>query len=133
EVKEKIADMKGRKQKAGLAPFKGFGMATYIIIRDTEEEALKELERITTIKNYADYENSYKNFTGNSQLDVEVSKYDYSVSNRGLRSNLVGTAKQVAQKIKAYEEAGLNLLIVQCAPMKEELERIAKELMPLVK
>ncbi|MCX2717107.1 LLM class flavin-dependent oxidoreductase [Helicobacter sp. MIT 21-1697] len=133
EVREKIADMKARKQKAGLAPFKGFGMATYIIIRDTEEEALKELERITTIKNYADYENSYQNFTGNSQLDVEVSKYDYSVSNRGLRSNLVGTAEQVAQRIKAYEEAGLNLLIVQCAPMKEELERIAKELMPLVK
>ncbi|MCX2682528.1 LLM class flavin-dependent oxidoreductase [Campylobacter sp. MIT 21-1685] len=131
EVRGKIADMKARKQKAGLVPFKGFGMATYIIIRDTEEEALKELERITTIKNYADYENSYQNFTGNSELDVEISKQEYSVSNRGLRPNLVGTPKQVAQRIKAYEEAGLDLLIIQCANMKEELERIANELMPL--
>ncbi|RDU60341.1 LLM class flavin-dependent oxidoreductase [Helicobacter marmotae] len=133
EVREKIADMKARKQRAGLEPFKGFGMACYIIIRESEEAAQKELKRITSIKNYADYENSYKNFTDNSDLDVEISKQEYSVSNRGLRPNLVGTAEQVAEKIKAYEEAGLNLLIVQCANMKEELEKIAKELMPLLR
>lgn len=133
EVREKINDMKARRQKAGLKPFAGFGMAAYIIIRDTEEEALKELQRITTIKDTKEYENSFDNFTHNSQLDVEISKKEYSVSNRGLRPNFVGTAKQVAQKIKAYEDAGLELLIVQCAPMKEELQRIAKELMPLVR
>ncbi len=132
EVREKIADMKARKQKAGLAPFQGFGMAVYIIVRDTEKEAQDELKRITTIKNYADYENSYKDFTGNSNLDVEISKYDYSVSNRGLRPQLVGTPEIVAQKIKEYEKAGLDLLIVQCANMQEELEKIAKEVFPLL-
>ena len=124
--------MKERKKRAGLAPFKGFGMAVYMIVRESEEEAQKELKRITTIKNYADYENSYKNFTGNSQLDVEISKQEYSVSNRGLRSNLVGTPESVAQKIRAYKEAGLDLLIIQCANMQEELEYIAKKVMPLV-
>lgn len=132
EVREKITDMKARKQKVGLPPFGGFGMACYIIVRDSECEAQEELERITTIKNYADYENSYKDFTGNSNLDVEVSKQDYSVSNRGLRPNLVGTPKQVAEKIRAYKEAGLDLLIVQCANMQEELEKIAKSVFPLV-
>ncbi len=132
EVKEKIKDMKERRAKAGKTPFEAFGMAVFIIIRDSEEEARKELERITRIKNFADYENSYKNFTSNSNLDVEVNRYDYSVSNRGLRPNLVGTPKQVAQKIQEYEEAGLDLLIVQCASMKEELQRIAKDLIPLV-
>lgn len=133
EVREKINDMKARRERLKKAPFKGFGMAAYIIIRDSEAEAQKELERITTIKDTKAYENSFKNFTDNSELDVEISKREYSVSNRGLRSNLIGTAQQVAEKIKAYEEAGLELLIVQCAPMKEELERIAKELMPLVR
>ena len=102
----------------------GFGL--------TEQEAKEELERITTIKNYAEYENSYKDFTGNSNLDVEVSKYDYSVSNRGLRPELVGTPKQVAEKIRAYKEAGLDLLIVQCANMQQELEYIAKKVFPLL-
>lgn len=132
EVQEKIADMKARKQRAGLPQFSGFGMAVYMIVRESEQEAKEELERITTIKNYVEYENSYKDFTGNSNLDVEVSKQDYSVSNRGLRPQLVGTPKQVAEKIRAYKEAGLDLLIVQCANMKEELEYIAKEVFPLV-
>jgi len=132
EVWNKIADMKSRKQKAGLPPFKAFGMATYIIVRDTEEEAKAELKRIITIKNESDYANSYKDFTGNSELDVEISKQEYSVSNRGLRSNLIGTPSQVAAKIKEYEKAGLDLLIVQCANMKEELENIAKKVFPLL-
>ena len=108
-------------------------MAVYVILRDSEAEAKKELERIINIKNWADYENSYSNFTGNSNLDVEISKMEYSVSNRGLRANLIGTAEQIAEKLRAYEEAGLNLVIIQCANMKEELERIAKELMPLLR
>lgn len=133
EAREKIADMKERKKRAGLEPFRGFGMAVYMIVRESEEEALAELERITTIKNYADYANSYSDFTSNSQLDVEISKQEYSVSNRGLRPRLIGTPKQVAEKILAYKEAGVELLIIQCANMQEELEYIAREVMPLCK
>ncbi len=133
EVREKIKDMKERRSKAKMPPFRGFGMAVYMIVRDSESEAQEELERITTIRNYEDYENSYKDFTGNSNLNVEISKQDYSVSNRGLRPALIGTPKQVAEKIKAYEEAGLNLLIVQCANMKEELEKIARGVFPMLR
>lgn len=133
EIKEKIEDMKARKAKAGLDAFKGFGMAAYVILRDTEEEALKELERITTIKNENIYANSYKDFTSNSNLNVDISKEEYSVSNRGLRPRLVGTAEQIAQKVKEYEQAGLNLIIIQCANMKEELRNIATKLFPLLK
>ena len=133
EIKEKIADMKARKKKAGLGEFKGFGMAAYVILRDTEEEAWKEFEKITTIKDESAYRNSYEDFTGNSNLDVDVSKEEYSVSNRGLRPRLIGTPSQIAAKIKEYEEAGLNLIIIQCANMKEELRNIATKLFPLLK
>ena len=132
EVRDKIADMKRRRQEAGLPPFEGFGMAVYIIVRDSEEEAQRELERITTIKNYSEYENSFKDFTGNSQLDVEISKREYSVSNRGLRSNLVGTPEQVAERIREYEQAGLGLMIVQCADMHREIAMLGRRLLPLV-
>lgn len=132
EVWEKINDMKERRAKAGKPPFSAFGMATYIIVRDTEKEAQDELKRITTIKNYEDYASSYSDFTGNSQLDLEITKQEYSVSNRGLRSNLIGTPEQVAEKIREYHKAGLNLLIVQCANVREELEMIAKKVFPLV-
>lgn len=133
EVREKIKDMKRRRERANLAPFSAFGMAAYIILRDSESEAKAELTRITAIKNYEDYKNSYEHFTGNSNLDVEISKQEYSVSNRGLRPKLVGTPEQIAEKIHAYKKAGLDLIIVQCANMKEELQNIATKLMPLVR
>ena len=100
---------------------------------DDEKQALAEYERITKIKNYEEYENSYKDFTSNSNLNVQISKEEYSVSNRGLRPRLIGTPEQVAAKINEYKKAGLNLLIIQCANMKEELEYIAKKVMPLTK
>lgn len=133
EIAEKIADMKERKKRAGLGEFKGFGMAAYVILRDTEEEAKREFERIINIKDESAYKNSYDDFTGNSNLDVEISKEEYSVSNRGLRPRLIGTAEQIAAKVKEYEKAGLNLIIVQCANMKEELRGIATKLFPLLK
>ncbi len=33
---------------------------------------------------------------------------EYSVSNRGLRPNLVGTPAQIRERIAAYEAAGLD-------------------------
>ena len=35
--------------------------------------------------------------------------------------------------VKEYEKAGLNLIIIQCANMKEELRDIATKLFPLLK
>ncbi len=52
---------------------------------------------------------------------------------RGLRPNLVGTAEQVAERIRAYEEVGLTLLLIQSSPLDQELERIAAEVMPLLR
>ena len=132
EIREKIADMKARRQRAGLGEFKGFGMAAYVILRDSEEEAQREFEKITTIKDEAAYKNSYEDFTLNSNLDVQISKEEYSVSNRGLRPRLIGTPQQIAAKVKEYEAAGLELIIIQCANMKEELRNIAEKLFPLV-
>ncbi len=54
-----------------------------------------------------------------------MSLEDYSVSNRGLRSGLVGTAEQVAERVAAFEKAGVELLLLQFSPQLEEMERFA--------
>jgi FMNH2-dependent dimethyl sulfone monooxygenase len=59
-----------------------------------------------------------------------VSLEDYSVSNRGLRSGLVGTPEQVVDRIRAFEEAGVDLLLLQFSPQYEEMERFAAEVIP---
>ena len=61
-----------------------------------------------------------------------MSLQEYSVGTRGLRPGLVGTAEQVAEKLLAYEEAGLGLVLLQASPLDSELERIAEQVFPLV-
>ncbi len=124
-VREKIRDLAGRRERLGLPPMK-FGVAGYVIVRDTEEEARAELRRITDVaQNAAGYQN-YQQWLAGTQLEQRVSLEDYSVSNRGLRSGLVGTAEQVAQCIAEFEAAGVELLLLQFSPQFEEMERFAE-------
>ena len=106
---------------------KGFGF----VEMDTEAEAQREYERITAVDPDSPGYASFEEFRANSNLDVELSKREYSVGTRGLRPNLVGTAEQVADRIREFEAAGVDLLLIQSSPLIEELERIATDLFPL--
>jgi len=131
-IAPKIAGMCERREQLGLRPM-SFGMAAYSIVRDTEREAQRELERITNVQpGSAGYDN-FRDWVGNTQLDQQLSLQDYSVSNRGLRAGLVGTPEQVADRIRAFEDAGVGLLLLQCSPQLEEMERFAEQVMPLVR
>ena len=73
----------------------------------------RELERITTV---SDLPAGYANFDqwlSGTQLEREMKIQEYSVSNRGLRPNLVGTPEQLRERIAEYEAAGLDLLLLQ--------------------
>ena len=71
---------------------------------------------------------NYQQWLANTQLEQRVSLEDYSVSNRGLRSGLVGTPEQVhRRRSHAFEEAGVDLLLLQCSPQLEEMERFAEQ------
>ncbi|WP_430591871.1 LLM class flavin-dependent oxidoreductase [Humidisolicoccus flavus] len=132
EIREKIADLNRRRVAAQGAEFDSFGMAAFVIVRDTEEEAQEELRRITTVQEGPAYA-SYQQFVTRSKLDVEVSLEEYSVSNRGLRPRLVGTPQQVAERIVEFSEAGLGLLLLQFSPHLPELQRFATQVIPLVR
>jgi len=124
-VREKIKDMSERRERLRLPPMK-FGVAAYTIVRSTETEAQNELARITNVKqSAAGYEN-YQQWLAGTKLELKVSLEDYSVSNRGLRSGLVGTPAQVADRIGEFDAAGVDLLLLQCSPQLEEMERFAE-------
>jgi FMNH2-dependent dimethyl sulfone monooxygenase len=131
-IARKVADLTERRDKLGL-PAMSFGAAGYVIVRDTEAEARRELARITDVKQNAKGFANYQDWINNTQLEQRVSLEDYSVSNRGLRSGLVGTAEQVAERVIEFEEAGLDLLLLQFSPQHEEMLRFAEEVIPLVR
>jgi FMNH2-dependent dimethyl sulfone monooxygenase len=89
-IRSKIADMSERREKKGLGPMT-FGVAANSIVRDTEMEAQRELARISDVKQSAAGYDNYQQWLAGTKLDQHVSLEDYSVSNRGLRSGLVGT------------------------------------------
>lgn len=130
-VECKFDDMRRRREAHELPPMT-FGTAAYAIVRSTEEEARREVERITDVRQSAHGYANYQEWIGNTQLEQRVSLEDYSVSNRGLRSGLVGTPQQVAERILAFERAGADLLLLQFSPQYEEMERFAAEVIPLV-
>ena len=124
-VREKVRDLSERRARHGLPPMK-FGVAAYAIVRDNEAEAKREVERITNVKqSAAGYEN-YRQWLAGTRLEQQVSLEDYSVSNRGLRSGLVGAADQIAERVAEFEAAGVDLLLLQCSPQLEEMERFAE-------
>lgn len=125
-IAEKIADMRARREKTGLPPMI-YGMAAYAIVRDNDEEARAEVERITTLDPDAPGFANFDQWLSGTQLEREMKIREYSVSNRGLRPGLVGTASHVRDRIKAFEDAGLDLLLLQMSPQLEEMERFAAE------
>ncbi|HEX8502330.1 MAG TPA: LLM class flavin-dependent oxidoreductase [Pyrinomonadaceae bacterium] len=125
-VREKVADMSARRERLGLPPMI-FGVAGYAVVRDSEEEARKELARITDVRQSAAGYANYRQWLAGTQLEQRVSLEDYSVSNRGLRSGLVGTPERVAARVEEFEDAGVGLLLLQCSPQLEEMERFAAQ------
>ena len=127
-IRPKIDDMRRRRDAAGL-PEMEYGMAAYAIVRDTEREAKEELARITNVAPGSPGYHNYQDWIANTQLESPVTLEDYSVSNRGLRAGLVGTADQVAERIQELERAGVGLLLLQCSPQLEEMERFSETVM----
>src|SRR6266852_2647921 len=130
-IAAKITDMQALREANGLAPMV-YGVAGYVVCRATETAARREIERITDVRqNAAGYAN-YEQWLANTQLEQRVSLEDYSVSNRGLKAGLTGTAEQIADRVRAFEQAGVDLLLLQFSPQLEEMERFAEEVIPLV-
>ena len=126
-IAPKIADMAARRERAGAKPMQ-FGMAAYAIVRDSEAEAQRELERITQLPpepppGFANFDQ----WLSGTQLERELKLKEYSVSNRGLRPNFVGTPEQVRERIEEYGAAGLDLLLLQMSPQAEEMDRFAAQ------
>jgi FMNH2-dependent dimethyl sulfone monooxygenase len=125
-IEAKVGDLSGRRDAVGQ-PRLMFGVSGYVICRDTEEEAQAELARILDVRSSPEAYASYQDFIAGSQLESQVSLEEYSVSNRGLRSGLIGTPDQIADRLRAYEQAGVGLMLLQFSPQRQEMARFGRD------
>jgi FMNH2-dependent dimethyl sulfone monooxygenase len=131
QIGQRIADMRRRREQKNLPPMK-FGVAGYSIVRDSEQEVKRELDRITNVQASAAGYGNYQQWLAGTQLEQQVSLQDYSVSNRGLRTGLTGTPAQIQDRIGAYEAVGVDFFLLQCSPQLEEMERFSESVISVL-
>jgi FMNH2-dependent dimethyl sulfone monooxygenase len=124
-VAEKITGMRERRRGLGL-PDMVYGVSGYVICRDTEDEVQREYERVTNVTEGAAGFANFQQWLAGTELEQELQVQDYSVSNRGLKSGLVGTPEQLVERLRAFEAAGVDLVLLQFSPQLEEMERFSE-------
>jgi FMNH2-dependent dimethyl sulfone monooxygenase len=133
-IAAKIADLRERRERLnpGARPLK-FGVAGYVVCRDRDEEARREVARIIDVSGSARGYANYQQWLEGTQLERRVSLEEYSVSNRGLSSGLVGTPERIADRLSQFERVGVDLVLLQFSPQAEEMERFGAQVIPLVR
>ncbi len=129
-IAPKLAEMQDRRARLGRPPLRT-GVAGFVICRDTMEEAAAERRRVTEVSPGSPGYGNFQEWLANTRLEGPLAHEEYSVSNRGLRTGLVGTPESIAEQLEALEEAGVDLVLLQFSPQAEEMERFAEEVIPL--
>ena len=125
-IAPKFDDMAERREKPGLPPMK-FGVAAYAIVRDTEAEAqagarahhrrAAERRRATGITSNG---SPTRSSSSASRSRITPSRIAACAPGWSARR------EQVADRIGEFEAAGVDLLLLQCSPQLEEMERFAE-------
>ncbi|TDQ37723.1 FMNH2-dependent alkanesulfonate monooxygenase [Aureibacillus halotolerans] len=144
-VKEKIAKVRAAASKEGRTV--RFGMRLHIIVRETEEQAWKDAEALIRHVDQAAIEDAQRIFarfdsvgqqrmsqlnqTSRNDLEIYPNLWaGVGLVRGGAGTALVGDPDTVAERIKEYEELGIETLILSGYPHLEEAYRVAELLFP---
>src|SRR6202012_2177778 len=132
DVRVLIADVVSRPRQG--APLK-FGLSAFVIARETEAEAQSALLRLSELaKLDAPIRVVQRaNTDPYSVMAQTMSKTPRVGSNGGTAAGLVGSYDQVADRIRAFADAGIELFMLQSQPFEAEMRRFAAEVMPRVR
>lgn len=136
--KKQIDDVKARAAKEGREV--KFAANGFVIVRDTEEEAIELLRDIIShgdSKAVEGFKNSVKD-AGQSTKDkdgmwAESTLEDLVQYNDGFKTGLIGTAEQVADRIIELKKLGIGLVLTGYFHYEEDLERFGQDVIPLVR
>jgi alkanesulfonate monooxygenase len=126
DVRTLIADLRGRPRPVGRAPLE-FGLSSFVVVRDTDEEAAAELAALQRLVD-GDDDESIRRGTDAKAATAKVRDGERRVgSNGGTLTGLVGSPATVAQWIEEFHDAGVELFMLQFQPLEREAERFARE------
>ena len=138
ELKKQIDDIR-EKAKANQHQVK-IGVNAFIIARDTEEEAKAVLDEIIAkanvqaVKSFGDATREAGAATREGEGNWAKSSFEDLVQyNDGFRTNLIGTPQQIAERIVALKDIGVDLVLSGFLHFIEEVEYFGQKVLPLVR
>lgn len=132
EVQSLIASVRSRER---TGPPIRFGLSAYVIARPTAAEAEEELARAWQLaeREKGDLAYLFASVDPKVTMFKTFEKYPHIGTNGGTAAGLVGSYDEVAQRIEAFHNAGIELFMLQFQPVEVETERFAAEIIPRVR
>jgi len=116
------------------------GVNAFIIARDTEEEAKQVLNEILenanpeAVKAFGHEVKQAGLASPEREGNWAKSTFEDLVQyNDGFKTNLIGTPEQIAERIVALKQAGVDLILGGFLHFQEEVEYFGKRILPLVR
>jgi alkanesulfonate monooxygenase len=135
-----IEDVKNRAREAGREGLVKFAVNGFVIVRETEEEAVRVLQEIQgkadgdAVRAFAEEVKNAGASTANKTGMWATSTFNDLVQyNDGFKTRLIGTKEQVAERIVLLKSLGVNLVLTAFLHYEEEIEQFGREVLPLVR
>jgi len=138
EIKTQVDDIRA-KAKANNHSVK-IGVNAFAIARETEAEARAVLAEIVE-KADPDAVNAFAHEVKNAGKASPEGQGNWAKStfedlvqyNDGFKTNLIGTPEQIAERVVALKEVGVDLVLLGFLHFQEEVEYFGKRVIPLVR
>ena len=127
ETIDVIEDLRGRPRHG--APLR-FGLSAFVIARETEEEAIAELDYLHSLDDSGTRPEISGGTDPKTQMYRVLSGTKRIGSNGGTLAGLVGSYDQVIERINVFHDAGIELFMLQFQPIESELDRFADKIIP---
>lgn len=140
-IKLQIDDIRAKAASEGRAPgAPKIGVNAFIIARDSEQEAHAVLQEIIDKAN-PEAVNAFGHEVKQAGKASPEGVGNWATStfedlvqyNDGFRTNLIGTPEQIAERIVAYKDAGVALILAGFLHFQEEVEYFGRRVLPLVR
>jgi alkanesulfonate monooxygenase len=133
DVAALIADAAAR-PRFGAPPLR-FGLSAFVVARETNAQANAEHERLLALaaKDAPMKAIQRQNTDPKVVMMQTMQKTPRVGTNGGTAAGLVGNYDEVAARIRAFHEAGIELFMLQFQPFEAEMRRFAFEIIPRVR
>jgi FMNH2-dependent dimethyl sulfone monooxygenase len=138
EIAKQVDDIQSKAAQNGHSV--RIGVNAFSIARDSEAEAKAVLAEVIQKAN-PEAVNAFAHEVKNAGKASPEGQGNWAKStfedlvqyNDGFRSNLIGTPRQIAERILAFKDAGASLILLGFLHFQEEVEDFGKHVIPLVR